>query len=71
MRDCDTTPNRKAVNVFHGNDQLGYLSWQAAQAMGPELDAGQEVDGTVAWIDDEFRRVGITVLERREAETPW
>ena len=50
VRDRDSQLNRNAIYVMIGNQRFGYLSADAAQALGPELDSGRGVRARVTRI---------------------
>lgn len=65
VRDFDSMINRNAVYLVHDGVLLGYLTWGAAQALGPEIDAGVAVSATLVEIQESDGVALVVRLEER------
>jgi len=68
VRDYDSGLNRNSILVAAGHRRLGYLPWDLAVALAPEIDGGREVQAVARQLQDSAHgselRVGLAWSEQ-------
>jgi replicative superfamily II helicase len=63
-RDYDSNINRNSLMVRAGSEDLGYLTWELALALAPEVDAGNSVGGIIDSVSESTISLQLNWLPR-------
>lgn len=64
IRDYDNLVDRNAIAVYLSNEQMGYVPYEVAQILAPEMDTGNHFEATVIGVERErVPKVSVRIVQ--------